>query len=131
MPAATCRIEVTHTDCFLYKLADCGLNWQVASDGTITPPSRTRVIEFDIPAASDFEITGFQIFLTKQEGPEFPDDAFHNEAGAQVSIQRMPKTLTLNLQTQVTSLWYRLGLSKGGSTIWDDPKIYNEPDESP
>lgn len=141
MSQPNCTIRLTFFQIpeptFAYHCTSCSQGWHVHSDGSIHPPSRSRHIEIDLvgfPAHASF--AGFQLVSDPQNFPAETQPWFV-EPGLDVSFPlSLPlpggsTTLAFDLTSPGQTLFYRLAVLPENSAIvrWDDPKIYNEPDQ--
>ena len=127
-------------DRFSYVGTNSSLGWQVQPDGSIHPPSSSRVIQFslnDYPARILFG--AFQIAVNPQD---FPSDSTHwPPLPPQVTVvsptpypppqndATLAGPLIFDFGGQVTRLSYRLAVVvESDPTVlhWDEPKIYDD-----
>ena len=126
---------------FYYYCTASSQGWSVQSDGSIHPPSRSRVVRIRLDsfqfqqAESQVWIAGFQVVST----PFFPHDladwtprkaleALHVQVLEPASYPADTNELTFDFTRADVRLFYRLAVRVGDSQEldWDDPKIYDD-----
>lgn len=120
---------------FSYHISSASVGWAVSEDGTILPPSRSRIVTIRLGYPAGAQITGFQLAADTARLPPESVDPWFLEPAAGVTILRPdpfpPKPgakvteVTLDLGGSGQLLFYRLAVDGD----WDDPKIYNDPIE--
>lgn len=128
------------TSRFSYYCTSRSQGWQVLQDGSIHPPARTRKIRIVAEGyPDDIVFVGCQIVSDPQSFP--PESSpWHVESSLNVQTEPAfspttePTTLTLTFpDAPATLAFYRLAVRKkddaNAAVHWDDPKIYNDPDQ--
>lgn len=141
MPEPSCITALAFfeipTPRFSYHCISSMQGWQVETNGSIHPPSSSRLVEIRLTGyPNPASLAGFQVIddLTNGFPPNSepwtteqdllnlgitPQPPWPPQAGATV--------LTLDFKNAST-IFYRLAVTTtGGLTYWDDPKIYNDP----
>ncbi len=123
-------------DRFSYFCSACSRGWQVQPDGSIHPPSTSRVIQFSVkgfPSAIVFG--GFQVASDPSAFPPKTTPWSALPTGLKVASpssyptgnQTTSGPLVFDLEHQATEFFYRLAVVgiQGGVLHWDEPKIYD------
>ena len=143
MQEPNCSIALTFyeipTPRFSYFATSCDSGWRVQQNGSIHPPSRTKIIRLSVDGYPNSVVfAGFQL---APDLANFPPQSqpWYIAPGLNVSTEPTfpptsdPTVLTLDFTNQTaTRLFYRLAVrtnDPGGLLHWDDPKIYNDVDE--
>ena len=140
MLVPTCTVNVNFFEnpepSFAYSCINCAPAWQVSRDGTISPPSRQRVVQLRVGDPTRLEFAGIRISTEQVKIVTGPN--FFNDTDLIVTSEDFPsETITIidPMPTEPRSgppvrIYYALGvrLVAGGRPSWDDPKIYNPPD---
>lgn len=126
---------------FYYNCTASAQGWSVQGDGSIHPPSRSRIVRIRLDGyrfqqgGNQLWIAGFQLVAT----PFFPSDLANwtprsalDALGVSIvepaDYPADTPVLTFDCTNAGTRLYYRLGIRVGDSTAldWDDPKIYDD-----
>lgn len=122
---------------FSYHCISCSSGWSVLPEGSIFPPSRSRIVQIRVGYPAGASITGFQLVSDPTSFPSGTTDPWHAETGLEGIVTVNDSTpfppqpgtsvsaLTLDFRVAGQLLHYRLKVND----VWDDPKIYNDPDE--
>ncbi len=133
---------------FSYSCTSSSHGWQVQPDGSIHPPSKSRIVQITLNGfpTGDVSFAGFQIASTDDfQGPNWtptsdltalgvavstPDGYPSNPSGTQTTSG--PLTIDFGappLQSPpVSRLFYRLAVVVGSGSVlhWDEPKVYDD-----
>jgi hypothetical protein len=140
-PSPNCTIALSLFDAdtvprFSYHCTGSSSGWQVQSDGSIHPPSKSRIIQIRVGYPSGALFTGFQLVTNPDNFiPPGTEPHWYAETGLEGAIlEPFPfppspgtdvQTLTLDLtNVNVTSglLFYQLAVNGH----WDEPKVYDD-----
>lgn len=120
---------------FSYHCVSSSSGWSVTQDGTIVPPSRSRIVRIRLGYPSEATITGFQLASYAADLPPEARDPWYLEPGLHAAILE-PEPFPPRPGTKVTAVTFDLGAPGGLLSyrlavdgVWDDPKIYNDPIE--
>jgi hypothetical protein len=128
---------------FSYICTNSSRGWQVLSDGSIHPPSKSRIVQIGLRGFpnTDIKFAGLQLTSTDIfQGANWTPTSEHDRLGVVVSTpdgypppnQTTAGPLTLNFTglESNTRLFYRLAVAgSDGILHWDDPKIYDDGSE--
>ena len=129
------------TTSFTYNSTHCSSGWQVQPDGSIHPPSKSRVILIDLSGfpRSDVSFAGLQFSLTGEfNSPRWTPVNELEALGITVEtpdgypptdeITAGPVAIIIDPAAPATQLFYRLAVVVGPNGVlhWDDPKIYDD-----
>ena len=147
--AVTLDFQNTPTHSFSYLCTACTPGWQVATDGCIRPPYRSRRVQFSLSKESILLGTVFAGFWFGKaipsppsqpsvHWPAYPSD---DPSAPQVSVATTPgnlhpaetetlppnESLMFDFTKSTGPLYYQLAVAvDGGAPIWDDPRIYDD-----
>ncbi len=131
---------------FSYHCIRSSRGWRLHMDGSVFPPSRSRIVQFRLHPTSSYEsFSGFQL-ISAQKGSFTSEPQWSNREemsknlGVQLidpepyppSSEKTAAVLTLDFTGQKDyQLLYRLavGPKAGKPKKWDDPKVYNDGSE--
>lgn len=144
MALPNCTIEVSYLEApnedYAYFCVSHSPPWQVTLDGTICPPTRSRVIQLSVKDPAT-KFTGIRIANNRADILNSNEDYLNDEnvTGITVTPQGSPgqpySTSTITLEDLMpsattsplpTRLFYAVRI---GSHTWDDPKVYNPGDD--
>ncbi len=142
MSVPSCTITVDYFKApnrgFAYLCRSHPPAWHVAVDGTICPSSRSRVIQLTLGNPANV-FHGIRIATELATIKNSTDDYLNSpDTGIEVDPETFPSpTITLTDpmpgdQTPPMPLrvWYAVGIKLAdGSVEWDDPRVYNPPDQ--
>lgn len=120
---------------FSYHCNASSNGWHVQPDGSIHPPSRSRIVQIRASYPANANFTGFQLVSDPSNFPSKITDPWSVEANLGFSVIEPnpfpPQTgtsvpvLTLDFAGTGQLLYYQLAVNGH----WDDPKIYLDPDQ--
>lgn len=136
MPRIDCSISVnfvaTDRSNFTYFSISQPPPWQISTDGNIRPSSRSRMIAFMLdcePVTGTF--AGIKLSKTP-DGLQNEDPYFNN---TNLQVRRIPEddpttfVVDDNCREESEKVWFAIGVRIDDRVYWDDPKIYNPPDD--
>lgn len=135
MPVPSCTIEVCFFEDplkFVYLCTSHSPTWRVGPEGVICPPTRSRVIRFDlhsIPAGA--ELIGLRL-ATHPNELQTTNDPYFNNTSIQITHQATSTEPYIEIDDNTPSsprAFWAIGIDFGGVPHWDDPRIYNPPDD--
>ncbi len=132
-PTPSCTLSIMFAlqpkPTFTYFCRSVPPPWHVSSRGDIVPCSRSRVIELNLES----EPSG-ATFIGVRSGTT-PQTCNHEASPYQdgpIVMHRMSDTqIVMDDDSPRTGgpIWYAPGVELDGQQYWDDPKIYNPPDD--
>jgi len=139
MPDPNCTIVLSYYDQydpprFSYHCTRSSIGWRVQSDGSIHPPPRSRVVQIRIGYPAGASFTGFQLVADPGTFPSETSIPWHVDTGLGIAVLEPASfpppsgsspVLTLDFADSNQLLHYRLAVDGN----WDEPKVYNDPDE--
>lgn len=139
MSDPSCTITVSYDGTTFSFTLNSGDGWSVADDGTIHPPEEAfpRTINFQTDASTPF--VGFRVGETQDEIKNTTSNYYNNTDGCisvdpEVGSSSAPSATSFAVieekaETEFEFFYYTLAVEHDGSTVWDDPKIYDPPDQ--
>ena len=125
---------------FSYYCTNRARGWQVEPDGSIHPPSRSRIIQiglsgFPVDCGASFAGLQFTSAEFSEESDPWPSAQALASLGVQVATpaDSYPPAngttagpLRLTFDDAQRRLFYRLAVQDRNGLHWDDPKIYDD-----
>ena len=117
---------------FAFREAEVRPDWSTEPNGMIHAPCRARVLEFKLVASEQARFLGIRIGSDPAEIAQ-AGGALYNSVPNHAMVQLITDgsiQVKLSEQAKPQTLSYCLGVRHDGEEHWDDPKIYNDPDET-
>jgi hypothetical protein len=117
------------TPVFTYICTDAPQPWKVGTNGTVVPPTRSRVMSYRV--AGGDSLAGFRLATTVAAldlAAQNGDDWFND---TQIVVSPSGNEAVLDADAQMADpIFYSVGIGHAGAVYWDEPKIYHPPDDT-